>query len=78
MSELRWDSSEWSTWSDNNPEAAARLASIAKDIMHLETLNIRSRDSLDFREQAVWAVREALRRAYVAGFGAASKQGVCT
>lgn len=62
-----FDSSNWSTWADQNPQAALHLSSIAKDILRLETLAIRNRDSLDFQEQAVWSIREALRRAYVAG-----------
>lgn len=40
---------------------------IAREILHLETLQTRKMDSLDFKEQAVWSIAEALAAAYDAG-----------
>ena len=43
------------------------LEQIAADILNLETLETLSSDSLDFKEQAVWDIKEALEAAYKAG-----------
>ncbi|MCL4199557.1 MAG: hypothetical protein KJZ69_18840 [Phycisphaerales bacterium] len=43
------------------------LNAIAREALGLETLETRSRDSLDFHDLAVWCVKEALERAYEAG-----------
>ena len=43
---------------------------IAREQLHLETLETRKMDSLDFREQAVWSIKQALLDAYAAGFEA--------
>ena len=43
------------------------LEEIAKNHLHLETLETRNSDSLDFREQAVWSIEEALRQAFIMG-----------
>jgi hypothetical protein len=40
---------------------------IAKDHLHLETLDTRRSDSLDFSDQAVWCIKAALEAAYDAG-----------
>ena len=40
---------------------------IAREVLGLETLATRKSDSLDFSDQAVWAIREALEAAYQAG-----------
>ena len=40
---------------------------IARDILGLETLETRKRDSLDFHDLAVWSIKEALEAAYAAG-----------
>lgn len=40
---------------------------IARDILGLETLETRKRDSLDFHDHAVWSIKEALEAAYDAG-----------
>ena len=40
---------------------------IAREILDLETLETRKMDSLDFKEQAVWSIAEALSAAYEAG-----------
>ena len=49
------------------------LAQIAKDELHLETLETRKSDSLDFHDTAVWAMKAALEEAYKAGLAAAKK-----
>lgn len=43
------------------------LAKIAKENLHIETLETRNSDGLDFHEVSVWGVKEALERAYEAG-----------
>jgi hypothetical protein len=43
------------------------LLKIAKTILDLETLEARNSDSLDFKEQAVWNIKEALEKAYKVG-----------
>ncbi len=45
----------------------AALASIARDILNLETLDTRHRDRLDFHDLAVWSIRRALEAAFDAG-----------
>jgi len=44
-----------------------QLNTIAREALGLESLETRSRDSLDFHDLAVWCVKEALERAYEAG-----------
>jgi hypothetical protein len=41
---------------------------IALDLLGLETLQTRKRDCLDFRNLAIWDIREALEASYTAGF----------
>lgn len=43
------------------------LTKIAKEILNLETLDTRNLDSLDFSDQAVWCIKQALEEAYKAG-----------
>lgn len=43
------------------------LAAIARNTMRLSTLETRGSDRLDFGDVAVWSVRDALARAYLAG-----------
>ncbi len=43
------------------------IETIAKEVLHLETLETRNSDSLDFRDQAVWNIKTALEQAYDAG-----------
>ncbi|MDA0207668.1 MAG: hypothetical protein O2795_20330 [Acidobacteria bacterium] len=40
------------------------LASIAKRILQIPTLETRKSDQLDFHEVAVWSLKEALRLAF--------------
>jgi hypothetical protein len=51
------------------------LNEIAQDVLDLETLETRNSDSLDFKELSVWDVKEALERAYQAGFRAGVNTG---
>lgn len=43
------------------------VAKIAEERLGFETLEMRKSDSLDFREVAVWSVKDALEAAYLAG-----------
>ena len=43
------------------------IADIARRVLHVQTLETRRSDSLDFHELAVWSLREALEAAYEAG-----------
>jgi hypothetical protein len=43
------------------------LAEIAARHLHLETLETRNSDSLDFHDMGVWSIRQALEAAYEAG-----------
>ncbi|MFP2963771.1 hypothetical protein NVS55_08115 [Myxococcus stipitatus] len=47
------------------------LAAIAREKLGFETLDTRHSDSLDFRDVAVWSVKDALEAAYRAGLAAA-------
>lgn len=51
------------------------LAQIAKDKLHLETLETRKSNSLDFHDCAVWSIKAALEAAYEAGQQSATKGG---
>jgi len=48
------------------------LLEITRRQFHLETLETRNRDRLDFHDVAVWAIRAALEEAYEAGRRAGS------
>ena len=45
----------------------AQIEKIAAKILGLETLKNRGSDSLDFSDQSVWQIKEALEAAYKAG-----------
>ena len=49
------------------------LEKIAKDHFHIQTLEMRGSDYLDFQEVAVWNLKSALEAAYEAGKKDASK-----
>ena len=49
------------------------ICQIARDILGLETLEARNRDSLDFHELSVWSIKKALEDAYEAGLAAERK-----
>lgn len=50
-----------------SPAAQAEIQNIARRVLRLETLETRRMGSLDFKEQAVWGIKEALEQAYLAG-----------
>lgn len=50
------------------------IARIAKEHLHLETLDTRRSDSLDFSDQAVWCIKAALEAAYDAGVKAGKRR----
>ncbi len=53
--------------------AEQTVAEIARRILHIDTLDTRDSDALDFHELAVWAIREALLQAHAAGVAAAAR-----
>ncbi|MFN3615398.1 MAG: DUF6900 domain-containing protein [Rubrimonas sp.] len=52
---------------DPTAERDAQLLEIAPRQFHLETLETRNWDRLDFHDVAVWAIRAALEEAFEAG-----------
>lgn len=50
-----------------SPAAKREIAEIARVHLHIETLEVRRHDSLDFHSLAVWSVSAALEAAYLAG-----------
>lgn len=50
------------------------LLAIAKATLHIDTLETRKSDSLDFHDVAVWSVKAALEAAYRAGLAAAKEE----
>jgi len=50
------------------------LAAIARKHLNVPTLDARNSDRLDFHECAVWALKEALTAAYLAGAADAQHQ----
>jgi hypothetical protein len=55
------------TKTDPNAARDALILNIAQRQFHLETLETRNRDRLDFHDAAVWAIRAALEEAFEAG-----------
>ena len=51
------------------------LAQIAQNELHLETLETRKSDSLDFHDCAIWCIKSALDAAYEAGKQSTTKGG---
>ncbi len=49
------------------------LESIARTILHIETLTERKGDAFDFHEVSVWGLKDALSAAYALGLAAAKK-----
>jgi hypothetical protein len=56
------------------PARDAKLLTIARELLFLETLETRNMDGLDFSEQAVWSLKEALEAAFAAGRAAAETE----
>ena len=52
---------------DLTAQCDAQLLEIAQRQFHLETLETRNWDRLDFHDVAVWAIRAALEEAFEAG-----------
>lgn len=52
---------------ETNKKARVAAERIARDVLGLETLDTRKMDSLDFKEQAIWSIKQALLDAYAAG-----------
>ena len=50
------------------------LAAIARKTLYIETLETRNSDSLDFSDQAVWSIEQALMEAYKAGQQSCAKE----
>jgi hypothetical protein len=50
-----------------------KLAHIAREYLHIETLEIRGSDSLDFHDVSVWSVKAALQAAYQLGRAASTR-----
>ena len=44
------------------------IEQIAKRHLHVETLEVRNSDSLDFYDCSIWAIQNALEKAYKAGY----------
>ena len=59
---------------DPTAQRDAQLLEIAQRQFHLETLETRNWDRLDFHDVAVWAVRAALEDAFEAGRRASQAQ----
>ena len=49
------------------PPSEAQLLEIAAKHFHIETLETRNSDGLDFHDVAVWSIRAALEAAFAAG-----------
>ncbi len=49
--------------SKKEPTLDELLAAIAKETLHIDTLETRKSDSLDFHDVAVWSVKAALEAA---------------
>jgi len=56
------------------PTVDELLAGIAKAPLHIDTLETRKSDSLDFHDVAVWSVKAALEASYRAGLAAAKEE----
>ena len=61
------DNTQADAWQLLSDEERAALALLARQRLGFETLEERGRDRLDFKDVAVWTVRDALARAYLAG-----------
>lgn len=50
------------------------FANIAKQYLHIDTLETQKSDELDFHDLAVWSIKSALQAAYDAGKKSVSKE----
>ena len=53
---------------DKTSRAYVILEEIARNHLNLDTLEIQGSDSLDFKEQSVWQIKDALEAAFDAGY----------
>lgn len=60
-----------STEPEADTAAEKAVAEIARKILHLDTIETRNSDGLDFHSIAIWTIRESLTAAYHAGVRAA-------
>ena len=60
--------------SKKEPTVDELLAAIAQATLHIDTLETRKSDSLDFHDVAVWSVKAALEAADRAGLAAAKEE----
>jgi hypothetical protein len=56
-----------------NNDLKKLLDQIAKDHLHIDTLETQHSDRLDFHDVAVWSSKSALEAAYAAGIAAEKK-----
>ena len=54
-------------WESLGPHQRQALSAIACKTLHLQTMETRNSDRLDFPEVAVWKVREAMALAFLEG-----------
>ncbi len=52
------------------------VADIARNILKLDTLEVRNSDSKDFHDLGVWDIEAALKAAYTAGFSNGYRRGL--
>ena len=60
--------------SKEEPTVDELLAAIARETLHIDTLETRKSDALDFHDVAVWSVKAALEAAYRAGLAVAREE----
>lgn len=53
---------------DKTSRAYVILEEIARNHLNLDSLEIQGSDSLDFKEQSVWQIKDALEAAFDAGY----------
>lgn len=60
----------------NPDDVNDELDRIGREVFSVDTLITRNSDSLDFHDVPVWAMREALKRAYRLGYRQGADLGV--
>lgn len=58
----------------NQEKLEAMFEAIAKEILFIDTLETRGRDSLDFPEVAVWQLKKAFKMIYEKGLEEGAKK----
>lgn len=69
------DSMQPDPWQILSDDERAALALLAKQRLGFVTLEERGGDRQDFKDVAVWTVRDSLARAYLAGVNANKSKG---